>query len=170
MSDESQMTKDELLRRLEAAWDELLEVLVGLDDAAKSRVNPESGWAIKDHLSHLAVWESGITYLLTGRPRHEGMGISAEQWRDLTMDEINTVLYQAGRDRSPAEAMAHMRMAHEEMLNTLTALNDADLRRDYAEFDSGERPTGQPIIGWIIGNTYEHYQEHLGYIREALAA
>jgi hypothetical protein len=170
MGDESQMTKDELLRRIESVWDELLEVLVGLDDAAKSRINPASGWAIKDHLSHLAAWERGITYLLTGRPRPIGMGISEAQWIDLTMDEINNLMYEAGRGQSAAEAMAQIRMAHAEMLDALAALDDDDLQRDYATFDRSETPTGRPVIDWVIGNTYEHYQEHLGYIRETLAA
>jgi hypothetical protein len=147
-----------------------MDVLVGLDEDAKSRVNPASGWAIKDHLLHLAAWERGISYLLTGRPRYEGMGLSAAQWHDLTMDEINTLLTDAGRGCSAAEAMAQIRMSHEEMVGALAALDDADLRRDYSAFDPSEEPAGQPIIGWIIGNTYEHYQEHLGYIRETLAA
>ena len=169
MSDESGMTKDQLLNRIEPAWEELMDVLVGLDDEAKTRVDPNSGWAITDHLNHLAAWERGIAYLLTGRQRHEGMGVSAEQWRGLTTDEINDVIYQEGRRHSAAQAMALFRMAHTEMLNALAGLKDEDLTRDYSEFDKEEAFSGRPIIGWIIGDTYEHYEEHLGYIRAALA-
>jgi hypothetical protein len=169
MSDERHTTKADLLNRIESAWNELMETLIALDEAAKTRENPASGWAIRDHLLHLAAWERGVAYILTGRPRPEGMGISEAQWVDLTMDQINTVLFEAGRAQSGAEAMANLRMAHDEMLAALAGLSDGDLRRDIAEFDGSESPTNWPISALIAGNTYDHYEEHLGYIRAALA-
>jgi hypothetical protein len=170
MANEYGLTKAQLIERIETSWDELLEVLVALDDSEKKRVDPASGWAISDHLIHLAAWEQGIAYLLGRRSRYEGMGITAEQWRDLTMDEINDLVYERGRDCSTAEAMATLRMAHDDLLEALAALDDVDLERDYSVYDPQPADTGREIIGWIIGNTYEHYEEHLGYIRAALAA
>lgn len=167
MSDESELTMAELLGRINAGWDELQNALAGLDEAGMSRVDPTSGWAVTDHLAHLAAWERGIAYLLTGRPRYEGMGITAEQWGRLTMDEMNEEIVRHGRERSAAEAIAYSRLAHDDMLNALAGLGDADLRRDYADFDPGSEPSGRPIVGWIVGDTYDHYHEHLDYIRSA---
>jgi hypothetical protein len=169
LANENEMTKARLLERIGMSWEELLVLLNSLDEASMSRIDPASGWAVKDHLAHLAAWERGIAYLLKRRPRAEGMGITAEQWVDLTMDEINEELYRTGKDRSAAGALATFREAHHELLDALTVLDDADLLRDYSAYDEKEPYSGRPIVGWIIGNTYEHYDEHLGYIRAGLA-
>jgi hypothetical protein len=169
MTSEAEMSKTQLLERIQTGWEELMGVLVGLDDATKERVAPESGWTIGDHLFHLAAWEQGIAYLLTGRARTEGMGITAEQWRDLTMDQINDLVRERGQGRPAAEAMATLRMAHDEMLTALAGLDDADLQRGYSTFDHQSKENNRPIIGWIVGDTYDHYAEHLGYIRTMLA-
>ncbi len=170
MADTTEMTKTQLLERIQTSWEELMGALVALDDATKERVAPASGWSICDHLFHLAAWEQGIAYLLSGRSRTGGMGITAEQWRDLTMDQINELVHESGRGRPAAEAMATLRMAHQEMLDALAGLDDADLQRGYSTFDSQSKENGRPIIGWIIGDTYDHYEEHLGYIRAMLTA
>lgn len=168
MTNESDLTKALLLQRIAAGWQALQETLSDLDEAALKRPDPESGWSIADHVLHLSAWERGIAYLLTQRPRYEGMGISAEQWRDLTMDEINEAVYRAGQKRLPAEALAMGRLSHQELLDALAGLNETDLLRDYSYFDGSSPPAGRPIVGWIIGNTFAHYEEHLGYIRSAL--
>lgn len=169
MTDETKLTKAQLLERIEAAWEELQVVLGGLDEATMTRPDTASGWAVTDHLNHLAAWERGIAYLLTHRSRYEGMGITPEQWRDLTMDEINEVVHRAGEGRPAAEALAFFRQSHMEMLNALAGLNDADLARPYGDFGPEETYADRPIIGWIVGDTYDHYEEHLGYIRAAIA-
>ena len=165
MNDARGISKSELVGRLETSWNELIGFVVGLDEAAKSRRAAESDWSVSDHLSHLAAWEMGIVYLLTGRPRHEGMGITAQQWDELTMDEINDEVHRAAAARSAAEAMAFLRLAHEGMLNALAEMTDADLLRDYSEYDLRESYSGRPIVGWIIGDSYDHYDEHLEYMR-----
>jgi hypothetical protein len=166
---ENEITKAQLLERIEASWEELQTVLGSLDDAPLTRVDPASGWAVIDHLTHLAAWERGIAYLLTHRSRYEGMGITPKQWRDLTMDEVNEVVHQAGKGRVAAETLAIFRQSHTEMLDALAEMSDADLMRPYRDFSASEADSDQPIIGWIIGDTYEHYEEHLGYIRAAIA-
>lgn len=169
MTDEIKITKAELLDRIEPAWEELINLVKDLDDPTMTRINPESGWAVVDHLNHLAAWVRGIGYLLTSRSRYEGMGINAEQWRELTLDEVNHVIQRRGRRRTPAEAIENLRAAHAEFLDGMAPLNDEDLMRDYSHYDPAEPEAGQPIISWIIGNTLEHYKEHSAYIRRTIA-
>lgn len=47
----------------------------------------------------------------------------------------------------------------------------ADLFRTYSYFQPDEpgEDSGRPIIAWIIGNTYEHYDEHRAWIEELIA-
>lgn len=168
MTEEISFTMPELLGRINDSWQALQGLLDGLDDDALTAKDPDSGWAIVDHLNHIAAWERGVAYLLGGKPRTEGMGVTAEQWRDLTMDEINDVVVEQGRRRTTAETLAYSHAAHAEMVAILNKLDEADLRRDYASYDAGGDFPGRPIIGWVVGDTYEHYDEHAGYIREKL--
>ena len=168
MTDEIKITKAELLDRIEPAWQGLIDLVADLDDPVMTRINAESGWAVVDHLNHLAAWVRGLGYLLTRRSRYEGMGINAEQWRELTLDEINHVIQRRGRRRTPAEAKDNLRAAHAEFLDALAGLSDEDLMRDYSEYDPAEPQAGKPVVAWIIGNTFEHYKEHTGYIRRAI--
>ena len=168
MSEDTQLSKAALLDRIESAWEELQVVIRGLDEAQLARVDDETGWSVADHLNHLAAWERGIAYILSGRARPDGMGVTPEQWTGLTMDEINNVVHSQGRERDAAAALAGFRDAHAAMLDALGGLSDADLQRGYSSYDAQAKPDERPIIGWIIGDTYEHYAEHLGYIRASL--
>ncbi len=169
MSEETQLSKATLLDRIESAWEELNVVINGLDEAQLARVDVESGWSVADHLTHLAAWERGIAYVLTGRSRAEGMGITQAQWVDLTMHEVNDVIHEQGRRLGAVGALADFRAAHAAMLDALEGLDDADLQRGYTTFEPQDEPDDRPIIGWIIGDTYDHYAEHLGYFRGSLS-
>ena len=165
------VSKTELLARIDDAYEAMEGALAGLDEATMARPDPSSGWAIKDHLFHLARWERGVAWLIAGRSRYEGMGITAEEWRALEMDQVNDLVYERNRERSAAEAHAAFREAHQAMLDALAPLADDDLLRPYADYDPTEGLfPDRPIAGWIIGDTFEHYEEHLGYIRSLLAA
>ena len=59
-----QISKTELMDRITAGYEALERVLRGLDETQIDRTGPDGGWAIKDHLFHLAAWERGIAWLL----------------------------------------------------------------------------------------------------------
>ena len=165
-----QISKTELMDRMAAGYEALEQTVVALDGLQLEHAGPE-GWAVKDHLFHLAAWERGIAWLLSGRPRTEVMEITPEEWYNLTMDQVNDLVYQRNRERTAAEALAAFREAHQAMLDALAPLGDADLQRPYADYgEGGGRSADQPIIGWIIGDTYDHYEEHLAYIQAVLAS
>ncbi len=165
-----QMSKTELMDRMAASYEALERVVAALDGLQLNNPGPE-GWAVKDHLFHLAAWERGIAWLLGRRSRFEGMEIAPEEWYNLTMDQVNDLVYQRNRERTAAEALAAFREAHQAMLDALAPLSDADLQRPYADYgEGGGRSADQPIIGWIIGDTYDHYEEHLAYLQAILAS
>lgn len=165
------IVKAELMDRISQGWEDLERVLAGLDQPALERVDPATGWAIKDHLFHLAAWERGVAYLIAGRPRYKGMGVTKAEWLDLDMDATNQAIFERNRERPAAEALAYFREAHKDMLDALAPLDDADMQRPYAEYDLEEGLfPDRPIIGWIIADTYEHYAEHTDYFRSLLRA
>ena len=165
-----QISKTELMDRMAAGYEALEQTVAALDGLQLEHAGPE-GWAVKDHLFHLAAWERGIAWLLGRRSRTEGMGVTPEEWQAHTMDEVNDLVHQRNQERTATEALAAFREAHQAMLDALAPLEDADLQRPYSDFDqAATRYADRPIVGWIIGDSYEHYEEHLTYMRAILSS
>lgn len=163
-----EQTKAVLLERNRRAFEELEELLRPLDDAALTRPGP-GGWAIKDHLAHLAAWLNGVTALLQRRSREEAMGLKSEVLLSRNEDEINAHIYRANAHLTAAQAWDMLRDAHRQITAQVESMDNEDLFRPYASFlPEGESGPQDPILYWIVGNAYEHYQEHAGWIREML--
>jgi hypothetical protein len=161
--------RDELLRRIDQGWAALERTIGGLTEQGLTARRDAAGWSIKDHLASLAAWERSIAYLLQGRPRHAGLGVPEAVYRTAGDDGINAAIQRQHADRPAAAVLSDLRAGHRHLLGVLAGLTDADLRRTYSHYLPGEpgEETGAPIVGWIVGNTYEHYREHLAWI-EAL--
>jgi hypothetical protein len=175
MSDDQPQPRDRrgLLRRIEAGRAELDAAIAALDERQLTEIRDAQGWAVKDHLAHLAAWERSIVFLLQGRPRHEGLGVDEAAFRASDsegFDRVNAIIQRQAAGQTLAETLTGFRAVHRELLATLDGLTDADLLRTYSSFapDEPGEETGAPIIGWIVGNSYEHYEEHLGWIRALL--
>lgn len=94
------------------------------------------------------------------------MGLEPEEAKGLDFDQINDLVKRRHAHLSLQEALAFFQEAHRRMIETLNEMSDEDLYRPYQEFvPAGSGSRQDPVIGWIIGNTYEHFDEHLGYIR-----
>jgi hypothetical protein len=133
-----------------------------------SMVGPEGGYSAKDHLAHLTAWERGIVALLQKKPRFQAMGVEEAFVAGKTMDDMNEVIYQRNRQRPLIEVLADFEQEHRALLGILAGMDDADLFRPYSYYQPDEpgRDDGRPILSWIAGNTYEHFNEHAGWLRE----
>ncbi|MBJ7597511.1 MAG: hypothetical protein DLM67_02360 [Candidatus Nephthysia bennettiae] len=161
------MTRVETLDRIERSWQALDDLAGGLDsDRLQTPVS--DGWTVKDHLIHLAAWEDSLLALLESRDRAAAMG--APGLEEAGTDAINAAVHVQHRDDAPEEAVSGFRESHRRLLDRLGQLSDEDLSRPYSYYqpdaDGPEEPS--PVSGWIAGNTFEHYEEHLAYIRAAL--
>jgi uncharacterized damage-inducible protein DinB len=158
----------ELIERVRVAWEALSDVVAGLSEAELARPGPQ-GWAVKDHLAHVAEWERATTYVLQGRPQSEVFGLDAATLERMDIDALNDILYQRHRASPVAEVLEFGRQAHAELLSALHRLSDADLRKTIAEY--GSDPTDQrPLLEKIAGDTYAHYADHQVWIGELLEA
>jgi hypothetical protein len=161
--------KSELLERMEQARTRLEQAIGRLSEAQLTTSQPDSGWTIKDHLAHLAAWEAGIAALLQRQPRWEAMGVDEATAENHEMDDLNDIIYRQQKDRSLAEVKAYFDAAHRQMLAALNRLSDEELFKPYAYYEGkAENDDTRPIINWIVGNTYEHYEEHQGWIEALL--
>ena len=148
--------KADLMERIQREWSALTQAIDKLSDEQMS-VPGTGSWSIKDNLAHLAAWEQFmLLYHLQGHPPHEAMQVDEATLERLDEDGLNAILYERNRHRSVADVVSDLYRSHEQVLATLEQMTYADLMKPRYSDD----PEARPIIGWVIGNTYEHYQEH----------
>ncbi len=162
---EARVTKKELLARIDRSLAELNQTLRGLTEKQLTTPGPEK-WAVKDHLVHLAVWELGIAELLQHRDRFAAMNVDEDFVRTKSGDEVNDVIFQQTAHLTLDEANVKFEDAHRRFLAALDSLDDDDLYRPYAYFvPAGHQAPHRPVIEWIAGNTFGHYEEHNQFIK-----
>lgn len=161
-------SKAEFLRRLEAGRRELWAFIDALKPEQFTAKRDPAGWAIKDHLIHLAVWEKGITALLGYQPRYPVMGVDeALAFADEdTVDAMNDAIFVQHKDDSLDDVLAALKRAQAAFDQVVAAKSEADMMQTYSHYQPDEpgEESGAPIIGWMIGNTVEHYAEHLPWM------
>ena len=150
-----------VLDRIRTSRTDFDTAVARLTDEQFTAPGADGGWSVKDLVAHVAAWEQGIAALLQHEPRFQAMGIE-DYTATMDIDTVNRRLYELHRDRPSSEVLAMAHEAHERALAVLATLGDEDLEQPYREFSDDDRPdANEPIINWIAGDTYEHYQEHL---------
>ena len=122
----------------------------------------EGDWSVKDTLAHLSAWEQLMlgwvqTSLDGGTPDRPTPG---ESWDD--MDLYNERLRQAQEDRPLDEVLAGFHASHQQVLEMLNGLREADL----FEPQRYAWRRGDPLWHMVAANTWWHYKEH----RETISA
>lgn len=158
--------KTELLAQIDASWTTLQRFIDETGSARLTESRDAEGWAAKDHLAHIAAWERSMVFLLEGRPRHEGLGVDERTYLDGDEDTINAEIQRQTSDRALDEVLADLRGTHQQLVGQIAALSNEDLRRTYAHFlpDEPGEEAGAPILDRLVGNTYEHYDTHRGWM------
>jgi uncharacterized damage-inducible protein DinB len=141
-----------------------------LPEASLTIVGPD-GWSVKDHLAHLSTWEESLMALLEGRDRDAAVGFVGAEAESTghDVDAINAAIQRRAKDRSAADVLEAFHATHRRCVAAIEALSDEDLTRPYSYFQPNEGPYNtNPVISWIAGNTYEHYDEHAAWIGNLL--
>jgi hypothetical protein len=130
--------------------------------------SPAGGWSIKDHLAHITAWEMSAVALLTRTPRHTGLGVDRATYESHDVDAINHSIFNRNHHRPVDDVLADFRDAHQQLMTVLNSLSDEDLQKPFSDYlpDEPGEETGEPVLGWIAGNSYHHYVEHLEIIHE----
>jgi len=149
--------KAELLARIRAARAKLDSRLAGLDDAALSAPGPE-GWAVKDHLAHLAAWGRKVLANMDGRKGPQVLGVPEDVYKRGDWVEINEIVRAPDKARPAAEILAEYRRVHAALLERIAALPEAEL------FGADDN-----LRNNVAGNTYAHDDEHRPWIETVLA-
>lgn len=72
---------------IDAAWKDLLSFLAAVTPSQASK-RDQAGWSVKDHVTHLAVWEDSVAIFFRGGRRHEALGIEEAFYIASNFDEI----------------------------------------------------------------------------------
>ena len=156
--------KSELLERIQREWNALLQMIEKLSPEQATRPG-SGGWSVKDNLAHLAAWEQlMLRSYLGGQPQHEVLKIDVADFADLDEDGINAIFYERNKDFPPQQVLRGVKQSHAQVVETLEKMPFDELLKVRYPDD----PEQRPMLDWVIGNTYEHYQEHRRYIEELL--
>lgn len=163
------MTESARVReRVDASWNDLWELVDSMGPESLATTGPD-GWAVKDHLAHVAAWEQSLLAIFDGRDRVEAMGL-ADVEKDT--DAINDAVWKLHRDQSSEDAVAYFRDSHAQLMATLESLDDVGLELPYAHYQPAAKDdenSDLPVVEWIAGNTYEHYLEHIDWIKNLVS-
>ncbi|HEY7126232.1 MAG TPA: ClbS/DfsB family four-helix bundle protein [Ktedonobacterales bacterium] len=161
MAEEIKVEKAELLRRIQAGYDELEGLIAPLSQAQMTDPSVNGPWSVKDNLAHLTVWQNYLLDVLQGvlantKPSEFMPGFSSE-------DEMNAHIFQQNKDRPVAGVLALFRSSYQQVIAAIEKMSDETLNSPAPWSTSGN-----PIWPFIVGNSYGHYEEHGGNIRRWL--
>jgi hypothetical protein len=163
-SGEGRVSKAQLLSLIETSWNELHTYLNTLTPDQIDGPTDAAGWTVKDHVMHLAMWEDSINALFEGRSRAENSGVPQDVWDSHDFDAINEIIRQHFVSLPYADVQQRFQTVHGKLMGKLAALSDDDLYRPYQHYIPGDHRT-DPVINWVSGDTFEHYAEHLPWMR-----
>jgi uncharacterized protein (TIGR03083 family) len=173
MSDQEPLdptSKAELIQKMEIGWADLDTFIRSLTPAQLTQPTDAAGWTVKDHLIHLVPWQDGISAILEqqGETRAAAMGLDAATWGK-DMDEVNAIMQQQSRDLPMETVLERLQGAHQRMLKVVMSLPEEALFYPYKHYDPTSTYT-DPIIGWIVGDGYEHYAEHIPWMQAIVSS
>ena len=154
------------MARIEAGWNELVELVNQVEEAGRLSHAGADGWTVKDHLAHAAAWEHSLLALIEGHDRSSAMGLSVPLEE---IDDVNEAIRTLHETDTADESLAYFRDSHARLVAALGKLSDFDLEKPYSHYQPNDPDEKRPVVGWVAGNTYEHYAEHIGWINQLLS-
>lgn len=163
MSDfDSTPTRENLLRQIDLSWNELQTLIASLTPEQLSVPTDAAGWTVKDHLIHIALWDTAALALLEGKSKREAMDIDLETWEQ-DDDPINAVIQQRYKDMPLNEVMQVLNQNHERILQKLDTMTEADLLLPYRHYNP-DSDDERPFVAWLLWDTAKHYIDHTPWI------
>ena len=157
-----QITKGELVARVQQGWDDLNAFITGLSDAQKTQPTDPAGWTVKDHIIHLAIWESGLVAFLNKGDRRTAIGVDEATWNS-DDDPINAAIQTRYKDLTLDEVQEKRQEIHAETMKLLNGLSEETINMPYNQFNTASDST-RPLAKQIMGDTYMHYAEHIPWM------
>ena len=154
------------LDKIASKWAELASLTDPLPDVEFMQPRAD-GWSPRDHVVHVTAWERSLLALLRGESRAAAVGLTDEEHAAFEIDEINARIIEQAANLSPAEVRRRASGTHAEVLTLLHSLTDEDVKLPYSHYQPTAGSNGDPVFNWIGGNTFGHYEEHIGWLTKS---
>jgi hypothetical protein len=151
------LTIAELIAQIRAVSTRMELLLAQLSVAEINQPGAVGVWSVKDVLAHIAFWERDAANMLHAAVRGETPDLFADDATERNNASVVAQYYQ----RSLSAVIADWQQAREELIDAIEDLEDADLN----DADRFPWSGGRTLADRIIGNSYDHEQEHIEQIR-----
>jgi hypothetical protein len=163
-------SKPELLALIRERWDVLQDLLSRLNDEELERPLGD-GWSAKSHIAHLDAWEVSLTSLLRKQDRGAAMELPPGMWERHDLEEINAFIAKRAEGQRLRDVRDSALSTHTDVMQLLDSLTQEDLEKSYSHYQPFDpEPNPAPVAGWVHGNTWDHYNEHIGWLEAGLRA
>lgn len=167
---------DDLLGEIDAAWQRLMDSMTSHPKEDYETKRDEVGWTPLDHLAHITAWEKSALYPMQGKSRHEGLGVTDEQFligSDPTdFDRLNQIVREHTVGNPYDVTMEQARGVHAELVEAVKRAKVEDLWQPSSALasDTREQRRQVPFIEILMSDGCEHFDEHRGYIETILTS
>src|SRR3989304_5208188 len=111
-----------LTTAIDSAWAEFQAFLAVATGKQAARRDP-NGWTIKDHATHIAVWEDSVAILFRGGQRHEALGIDEPFYKEGSFDQINEIIKERYSHQQLPEVLRNLNEVHGELMAKVRCLS-----------------------------------------------
>ena len=158
MTQQAHVQKDTLLNDIRKGYTDFDTLLSSLNEQQMMMAGND-GWTIKDHIAHLTAWQQRTFNVLQAVIDNVEL---PDPTSDMTIDQINEQFHQRDAALPLDRVLAGHGAMQQQILSAVQSMSEEDLNRPISWLDD------RPVVGWVIGNTYEHYEEHTQYIQQWL--
>ena len=146
------MDRQQLLKKLDRAWEAIKESYAGLPDAQLTQPGVMGDWSVKDILAHVTTWEQeSLKYLPLiiqgGRPPRYSTKYGG-------IDAFNAQMREQKRGLSLADVLRQLDETHRRLIDYVQSAPEEQIRQE-TRFRRRLR-----------FDTYRHYREHASVIWE----
>ncbi|HKS90833.1 MAG TPA: ClbS/DfsB family four-helix bundle protein [Tepidiformaceae bacterium] len=165
---EQSANKNEVLQRAGEQWASLWDLIRSLPPGRLERPLG-NGWSVKEHIAHVAAWEASTAALLRGQHRGDALGVSRDMWAGHDVDAINRDIVTRAAALDWTTIQRNALATHADLVELVQSMTQDELDRPYSDYAPYDPPYNEtPVIAWVSGNTWDHYDEHIGWITNGL--
>ncbi|HEU5103920.1 MAG TPA: ClbS/DfsB family four-helix bundle protein [Roseiflexaceae bacterium] len=158
-------TKAELLERIHSSY-AALERTIGQLKQEHMTTPIDGSWSAKDLLAHIAAWQQVmLQFHVGGKPFEQVTRLENVPYGPTPVDQINEAFYARDKDLPLAEVLQTFRAGHQQLLDTLETMSEAELLKHYTP---PGRTNGGRLLDWVAGDSYDHYDEHRATLERLL--
>jgi hypothetical protein len=152
-------SKAQMLKAIRQERQKLETVLQGLTDADMVKAPASGEWSVKDILAHIAFWEQFFIQRYRAGLRGEKQ-VMPEWSKSGVLNDINKEVYERNLKRKLSDVKKSFHASYKLIFDAVEQIPEEDMFAP-AKYDWTGKNT---LADYIVGNTSEHYAEHLAMI------